>query len=252
MSFIRVHAQKAFIMETPSHATLPPATSQAVSPWVWAFRCLRWSTYLAVLVTLILLLHKKDPPRVQVSEQAAASAEEKVEQVQQSLAQGEKPTLRLDEAELNSYLASHLNLAQSANAPASSPSPATAQPSAADPSAPLGTSDSPSASDVEQMRSSVKDVKVQMEGDRVKAYVVFDLHGKDMTLELIGRIGAEDGFLKFEPISGQLGALPIPQSTLETAVQRLMDSPENRDKLRLPSDISDMHIENGQLVATYH
>jgi len=119
-------------------------------------------------------------------------------------------------------------------------------------SAPLGTSDSPSASDLEQMRSSVKDVKVQMEGDRVKAYVVFDLHGKDMTLELVGRIGAEDGFLKFEPISGQLGALPIPQSTLETAVQRLMDSPENRDKLRLPSDISDMHIENGQLVATYH
>jgi len=252
MSFIRLHAQKAFIMETPSHATLSPATSQVVSPWVWAFRCLRWSTYLAVLVTLILLLHKKDPPRVQVSAQAAASAEEKVEQVQQSLAQGQKPTLRLDEAELNSYLASHLNLAQSANAPASSPTPATAQPSSADPSAPLGTSDSSSASDVEQMRSSVKDVKVQMEGDRVKAYVVFDLHGKDMTLELVGRIGAVDGFLKFEPISGQLGALPIPQSTLETAVQRLMDSPENRDKLRLPSDISDMHVENGQLVATYH
>jgi hypothetical protein len=149
-------------------------------------------------------------------------------------------------------LASHLNLAQTANAPASSPSSPSAQPSSADPSAVVGTSDSPSASDVDQMRSSVKDVKVQMEGDRVKAYVVFDVHGKDMTLELVGKLGAEDGFLKFEPISGQLGALPIPQSTLETAVQRLMDSPENREKLRLPSDVSEMHIENGQLVATYH
>src|SRR6516165_12462590 len=118
-------------METPNQPALPTAR-QPVSLWVWAFRCLRWSTYLAVLVTLILLLHKKDPPRVQVSAQAAASAEEKVEQVQQSLAQGEKPTLRLDEAELNSYLASHLNLAQSANPPASTPSPATAPPSAAD------------------------------------------------------------------------------------------------------------------------
>jgi len=239
-------------MITPNQPALPPAASQPVSPWVWAFRCLRWFTYLAVLATLILLLHKKDPPPVQVSPEAAARAEEKVEQVQQSLSQGEKPTLRLDEAELNSYLASHLNLAQSANAPVSSPPPATAQRSPADPSALVGTSGSPSASDVDQMRSSVKDVKVQMEGDRVKAYVVFDLHGKDLTLELVGRLGAEDGFLKFEPISGQLGALPIPQSTLETAVQRLMDSPENREKLRLPSDVSEMRIENGQLVATYH
>jgi hypothetical protein len=177
-----------------------------------------------------------------------------VEQVQQSLFQGEKPTLRLDEAELNSYLASHLNLAQNPSAHASNPT-ASAPPaasSAPDPSAVLGPSGAPSVDEVEQMRSSVKDVKVQMDGDRVRAYVVFDLHGKDMTLELVGKLGAADGYLKFEPISGQLGALPIPQSTLETAVQRLMDSPENREKLRLPSDVSEMHIENGQLVATYH
>jgi len=236
-------------METPNQPALPTAP-QPVSSWVWALRCLRWSTYLAVLVALILLLHKKDPPPVQLSPQAAASAEEKVEQVQQSLALGEKPTLRLDEAELNSYLASHLNLAQSPKALGSSPPRAPAQTSPTDSSAVVGTSES--ASDVDQMRSSVQDVKVQMEGDRLRAYVVFDVHGKDLTLELLGRLGAEDGFLKFEPISGQLGALPIPQSTLETAVQRLMDSPENREKLRLPSDISDMHIENGQLVATYH
>ena len=149
-------AQKGLMMGTHDQPTLPPTASQPVSLWVWAFRCLRWSTYLAVLVTLILLLHKSDPPPVRVSPQAAASAEEKVEQVQQSLAQGEKPTLRLDEAELNSYLASHLNLAQSANALAPSPPPATT--SSGDPSAVVGRSDSPSASDVDQMRSSVKDV----------------------------------------------------------------------------------------------
>jgi hypothetical protein len=241
-------------MTTANPQKWQPGGSKSVSPWVWAFRCLRWSTYLAVLVTLILLLYKKDPPPVQVSPQAAARAEEKVEQVQQSLSQGEKPTLRLDEAELNSYLASHLNLAQNPSAPASNPTAqaAPAASSAPDPSAVLGPSGAPSADEVEQMRSSVKDVKVQMDGDRVRAYVVFDVHGKDMTLELVGKLGAADGYLKFEPISGQLGALPIPQSTLETAVQRLMDSPENREKLRLPSDVSEMHIENGQLVATYH
>lgn len=214
-----------------------------VSAWVWAFRCLRWSTYLAALITLILLLHKTPPPPVQSSPQAAARAEEKLQKVEESLSQGQKATLRLDESELNSYLASHLDLAK--NAAASPPSGPDATQTVEGPGA-------PSAADVEQMRSTVRDIKVQMEGDQVRAYVVFDVHGKDMTLQLVGKVGAQDGYLKFEPVSGQLGALPIPQSTLETAVQRLMDSPENREKLKLPPDVADMHIENGELVTTYH
>jgi hypothetical protein len=95
--------------------TSPMAAPKPVSAWVWAFRCLRWSTYLAALITLILLLHKTPPPRVEVSPQAAARAEQKVEQVQQSVAQGQQATLRLDEPELNSYLASHLALSPGAN-----------------------------------------------------------------------------------------------------------------------------------------
>jgi hypothetical protein len=236
-------------MSTPNAPNPVAAADKPVSAWVWAFRCLRWSTYLTALITVILILHKTPPPQVQSSPQAAARAEEKLERVEQSVSQGQKATLRLDESELNSYLATHLALAQNApsapvpSAPPSSP-PATAPQSTEGPGA-------PSAADVEQIRSSVRDVKIQMEGDHVKAYVVFDVHGKDMTLELVGRLGASDGYLKFEPISGQIGSLPIPQSTLESAVQRLMESPENRDKLKLPADIADMHIENGELVANY-
>jgi hypothetical protein len=224
-----------------------PSTRPA-SPWVWAFRFLRWSTYLAALVTLILLLHKNSPPAVQSSPQAAASAEQKLQQVAQSVSQGQKATLRLDESELNSYLQSHLNLATDDSAASATHSAASPAPDASQ------VNESPSApsdADIDQVRSSVRDVKVQMEGDQVHAYVVFSMHGKDMTLDLVGKLGAQDGYLKFIPVSGQIGALPIPQSTLESAVQRLMDSPENREKLKLPSDVSDMHIENGQLVATY-
>ncbi len=231
-------------MTTANASNPTPVPSKPVSPWVWAFRFLRWSTYLAALITLILLLHKPPPPPVQSSPQAAARAEEKLQQVQDSVSQGQKATLRLDESELNSYLASHLDLEK--NAPPVAPAPSNADtPQATD------GSGAPSAADIEQVRSSVKDVKVQMEGDQVRAYVVFDVHGKDMTLQLVGKLGAQDGYLKFEPVSGQIGSLPIPLSTLESAVQRLMDSPENRDKLKLPPDVSDMHIENGQLVATY-
>jgi hypothetical protein len=233
----------------------PAAAPKPVSPWVWAFRGLRWSTYLAALITLILLLHKTPAPVVHITPQAAARAEEKVEQVQQSAAQGEKATLRLDESELNSYLATHLNLAQNSNAAVTAangaPAPTNESPAANAQNARSGGPNALSPTDIEQARSSVKDVKVQMEGDQVHAYVVFDVHGKDMTLQLVGRLGSADGFLKFEPLSGQLGSLPIPQSTLESAVQRLIESPENREKLRLPSDVTEMHIENGQLVATY-
>jgi len=110
----------------------------------------------------------------------------------------------------------------------------------------------PTPQEVEQMRSNVRDFKVQLMDDRVKAYVVFDVHGKDMTLQLEGRLGAQNGYLRFEPVSGQFGSLPIPQSALESAVvQRLMDSPENREKLKLPSEISDLRIQNGEVVASY-
>jgi hypothetical protein len=85
----------------------------------------------------------------------------------------------------------------------------------------------------------------------VKAYVIFDFHGKDISLELDGHLSSENGFVKFEPVSGKLGSLPLPQSTLNAAVEKMMASPENRDKLRLPPDISDIKIVDGQAVIQY-
>jgi hypothetical protein len=52
----------------------------------------------------------------------------------------------------------------------------------------------PAMDDVEQMRSNVKDVKVQLIDDRVRAYVVFDVHGKEMTLQLEGKPGRRQRF----------------------------------------------------------
>jgi hypothetical protein len=45
-----------------------------------------------------------------------------------------------------------------------------------------------------------------------------------------------------------LGSLPIPQAIVERAVSSLFDSPENRDRLRLPPGIRDLRVENGELV----
>src|SRR5271154_4720335 len=219
--------------------------SAKLSKLVLIFRIVRWTVYACALVLLILLLHKSAPPAVSTTPEAAARAEQKFQDVQQAVAQGQPATLHMSETELNSYLASHLVL-PAANAPSGSPNATPSEPSQGAPSGDQTTMD-----DVEQMRSNVKDVKVQLVDDHVRAYVVFDVHGKDMTLQLVGKLGADNGFLRFEPVSGQIGSLPIPQAVLEAAVRKMMESPENREKLKLPSDISNLKIENGEVVTQY-
>ena len=215
------------------------------STLVLIFRIVRWTVYACALILLILLLHKPAPPVVQTTAEAAARVEQKFQDVQQALAHGQPATLRMNETELNSYLALHLNIA-GGGAPSATVNAAPNDTPGAAPNA-----EQPSADDVEQMRSNVKDVKVQLMDDRVRAYVLFDVHGKEMTLQLEGKLGADNGFLRFSPVSGQIGSLPIPQATLEAAVRKMMESPENRDKLKLPSDIADLKIENGEVVAKY-
>lgn len=210
------------------------AAEGKTAPWKRIFRIIRWSSYAAVLVAILMILHTAPAPPIATNSQAAARAEQKIQDVEQAASAGRPATLRLDETELNSFLASHLDV------PSNSTTSGTAAPPPGSP-----------PTDIEQARSAVRDVKVQLIEDRVRAYVVFDFHGKDMTLQLEGRLGASDGYLRFEPVSGQLGSLPIPQSALDAAVRRMMESPENREKMRLPPEISDLKIENGEIIASY-
>jgi len=199
------------------------------SAWHIARRVVTWATIAAGVVTLILMFHRSAPPVVKADPGATVRLETKLQQAQAAADSGAPPVLRVDEAELNSFLGSHLALDRGSPAP----NPAASEPT------------------VEEVQSSVRDVKVTLNNDLVHAYVVFDFHGKDLTLDLEGRLRAANGYLQFEPVSGKIGALPIPQSTLEAAVRRMMDSPENREKLRLPDDLSDLRIENGELVVAY-
>jgi hypothetical protein len=204
------------------------------APWKRIFRIIRWTGYAVVLIAILMIMHAAPAPPIVTSSQAAARADQKIQDVEQAVSAGQPATLRLDETELNSFLSSHLDVSSN-TAASTAPAPAAGSP----------------PTDIAEARSAVRDVKVQLIEDRVRAYVVFDFHGKDMTLQLEGRLGASDGYLRFEPVSGQLGSLPIPQSALDAAVRRMMDSPDNREKLKLPAEISDLKIENGEIVASY-
>ena len=246
---------------TPPAWDQPGNTSPAKTiPWRLIFRVIRWSTYIGTAITLLLLFHKAPPPVVQTSPQAAARVEQKFEEVERSISNGQPATMRMDQTELNSYLASHLDIASnpaatqpapSLNASATTASASTSTTSADNPTAAIPAPTGTTLEQVEQVRSAVKDVKVELVDDRVRAYVLFDFHGKDLSLQLEGKLGASDGYLRFEPVGGQIGSLPIPQSTLEAAVRKMMESPENREKLKLPADMTGLKIENGEVVATY-
>jgi len=198
------------------------------------YRVLSWGTLVALVVTLLLILRKSPPPDVPYDPAAAARVEQKFTAAAQASAEGQPAQVHLDSTELNSYLAQNLELEGSA--PASSAP--LVRPAANPPT-------------VGEVRSTVKEVKIDLEGDVVKAYVVFDFHGKDMSLELDGRLSSQDGYLKFQPVAGKFGSFPLPQSALDSAVQHLMASPENREKLRLPPEISSIQVVNGEAVISY-
>jgi hypothetical protein len=220
------------------------------------YNILTWSSLAVLIVVLGLVLRKSPAPNLPFDPNAAARAEQKFEAADQAKAAGQPGKVALDATELNSYLTQNLELQGASVAsqpaqPSANAGSVGSSPSSSSPNDPVASIPGADAATLEQVQSSVKDVKVDMEGDIVKAYVVFDFHGKDLSLELEGHLGSENGYLKFEPVSGKLGSLPLPQSTLDSAVAKLMSSPENREKLKLPADVSDIQIVNGQAVVTY-
>lgn len=221
------------------------------------YQFLKWSSLAALVLTLILVLRKSPPPNIPYDANAAARAEQKFQAADQAKAAGQSSQVHLDRSELNSYLTQNLQLegqpAPGAAAPLAAggnsvqPTAGTAAPNM-DPAAAVAGGDQAT---LEQVQSTVKDVKIDMDGDLVKAYVIFDYHGKDLSLELDGHLSSDNGYIKFEPVAGKLGSLPLPQSTLQAAVDKMMASPENREKLKLPADISDIQIQNGQALVKY-
>jgi len=200
------------------------------------YRVFRW-VVLAVMVVVILLVLKKSPPPVVQSDPAAKQRlQAKLEALDKARSAGEPHALKMEEAELNSWLGSNLALApmaaETATAPTSPPAPTT-EPT------------------IEEVRSTVRDVKLDLLEDSLRAYVLFNFHGQDLSLLLEGRLRVEAGYLRFDPTGGKLGSLPLPQATLDSAVRRLFDSPENRHKFHLPAEIKDIGVRNGELVVSY-
>ncbi len=212
-----------------------PALPETRKPGVFrrVFRVVRWVSLAVVLVLVALLLRPANPPEVRNDPKAAERVQAKIEQAAQTAVEGQAPVLQMDEAELNAWI--QTNLALQAAPPSDLPavSPPSGEPT------------------LQQVQSSLRDVKINLVGEELRAYVLFNLYGKDLTLQLEGRLVVTEGRLRLRPTRGMLGSLPIPQMTLDRAVSRLFDSPENRESFQLPPEIKDIRVANGELIVSY-
>lgn len=234
-----------------SHESTKSSAEEQKSPSLlrMAYRAMNWATLVILIVVIGLILRKSAPPQVEADSQAAARAAMKFSQAESAVAANQPYELTLERTELNSYLRENLQLAAN-DPPAAASSPDSSSRHASQPPAETQTALAGEPS-VAEVQSAVRDVRVDLDGDLVRAYVVFDFHGKDLSLELDGHLSSAGGYIQFQPVAGWLGSLPLPQSALNSAVERLVASPENHEKLRLPPGIESIAVENSQLVINY-
>jgi hypothetical protein len=82
----------------------------------------------------------------------------------------------------------------------------------------------------------------------VIAQAVTERYGQDVYVTVRGRLGAESGYLRFYPTEFKIGDLRVPVSLVDPTLQKKLNEPETREKLKLPEFISDLRIQNGQLL----
>ena len=196
-------------------------------------------TTLAISVfTLYLVLRRPAPISTPPASPAAAAANaqsfgEKLDQLGQPRATSDPaPEVHINSAELGAAIAQASGMVPAANS---------AAPSQAAP----GTS-STGGMELPGPVPEVKDYQVSMDGDIVRGQFLTQIAGKDVYVTLGGHLGAKDGYATFDATEAKIGDLSIPVSLVNEALQKKLG--EQRDQLKLPDNVKDIRIENGELV----
>lgn len=173
---------------------------------------------------------------------AAASAQsfqDKLNRLEQPKAAGEgESEVRMNSAEVSAALAQATGLLPASGTAASAPS-----------SSANGTSNSGAPSSSMEFPGAVpniKDYQVSMDGDLVRGQFLTQIAGKDVYLTLAGHLGSKDGYATFDATEVKIGDLSVPASLVNDVLQKKLA--EQRDQLKLPNNVKDIRVENGELV----
>ena len=173
------------------------------------------------------------PQDPEQTKQNAESFTEKLNQLEIARSRGESSEARFRSEEVNATLAESMRgpLAAAHSDAAASPAPQPATPAAKDDAPP-----------------PVRTVQVAFLGDQVIGQFVTDVYGKEMYITIAGKLASKDGYVTFQPSAFRVGDLGVPVSLVNGQLQAKLDAPENREKLKLPDFVSDLRIEDGELV----
>jgi hypothetical protein len=207
------------------------------------YRIFRWFI-LAALVMIIALALKPpaDLPERADPVQAPGEArafEGKLEQLEEANHRGDAGVkVEFSGAEVNAFLAQSM-----ANGAAQAkPEPNATPPTGA---VPPSTRES---DETKEVREAVKDFRVRLQDDEIVGFFVVTFHGRDLDVTVSGKPGAANGYMTFSPTGFKVGSLTIPVSLVDPALQRRLNEPETREKMKLPEFVSDLRVENGQIV----
>jgi hypothetical protein len=204
-------------------------------------RIISFATLAISILTLVLVLKRPAPVAPAAAPAAAAanaqSFQEKVNQLTQPRVQGEgESEVRMNSGELSAALAQAAGVL-----PATTAAPANSSTSAPSSSSPAGP-----ATEFPGAVPNIKDYQVSMDGDIVRGQFLTQIAGKDVYLTLAGHLGAKDGYATFDATEVKVGDLSVPVSLVNEVLQKKLA--EQRDQLKLPNNVKDLKVENGELV----
>jgi len=203
-------------------------------------RIISFATLAISILTLVLVLRRPAPVAPALAPAAVAanaqSFQEKVNQLAQPRVSGEgESEVRMSSGEVSAALAQAAGLLPSATSANTSTSSSSANPPSAS-----GSMEFPGAV------PNIRDYQVSMDGDIVRGQFLTQIAGKDVYLTLAGHLGSKDGYATFDATEVKVGDLSVPTALVNEVLQKKLA--EQRDQLKLPSNVRDLKIENGELV----
>ncbi|MGA2966323.1 MAG: hypothetical protein ABSD64_08930 [Terriglobales bacterium] len=203
-------------------------------------RIISFATLAISILTLVLVLKRPAPVApAQAPAAAAANAQsfqEKVNQLAQPKLPGEGGSeVRINSGELSAALAQ-----------AAGSLPAAAPPAPPSANTSSGAPSTGPAMEFPGAVPNIKDYQVSMDGDLMRGQFLTQIAGKDVYLTLAGHLGSKDGYATFDATEVKVGDLSVPASLINEVLKKKLA--EQRDQLKLPDNVKDIRVENGELV----
>jgi hypothetical protein len=195
-------------------------------------RVISLATLAITIITLVLALKRPSPVAPEAAPVAAAAAAQSFQEKVNQLSQPKSPGASEGEIRINSgELSAGLDQATGRVPPATSVASTAATAAPAEIPGPV---------------PSIKDYQVSMDGDILRGQFLTQIAGKDVYLTLAGHLGSKDGYATFEATEAKIGDLSVPASLVNEVLQKKLL--EQRDQLKLPNNVKEIKVENGELV----